>query len=552
MKLLFIVPPYLSYEKFINPGFNERISKKKDKQFGSILSDVPLGIISISAYLKKHIEDIEIDFIDFNAELNKTLDFDYNSFKEYFKDFLITKKFNEKEYDLIGISAIFTPAYFNMLDLGKTLREIFAKSFIISGGGLATNLYKRIYAESDCFDALCYGEGEKPLLNLLLASNKEDYLKESSVWVLKDDVDKKYFHDFIEDLDEIPFVDYDLCNVDNYFSNTFQSLFPFMDQTNKCISYITTRGCIHKCCFCASHTVHGRKIREHSLERIEKDLTLLKEKYDVKVITFIDDHFMYDKKRVYAIVEILKKLNLRAFFPSSLALYALDKDILMALKSVGLDHIILSVESGSDRVLKKLMHKPLNLSIVEKVIKDCNDLDISTDISILIGLPGETKEDIKDAELFFKSISPSWYRFSVAAPLVGSEMLEICIEKNYIVEDYINCDYKTGVVETEEFNPEYLKNKLYEMNLEFNFVYNNDMSNNRYEHALQEFEHTIKITTKKHAFAYYYAAICYLNIGNTEKHKQYMNNYIDILKDSSFWRDYSLKFNLQNIKQEEK
>ena len=92
----------------------------------------------------------------------------------------------------------------------------------------------------------------------------------------------------------------------------------------------------------------------------------------------------------------MKNLQLTAFFPASLTLYALDRKMLEALKSIGLNELVLSVESGSDKVLREVMHKPLNLSIVKRVIKDCQELGIDTDVAILIGLPGETKKDIED------------------------------------------------------------------------------------------------------------------------------------------------------------
>ena len=69
-----------------------------------------------------------------------------------------------------------------------------------------------------------------------------------------------------------------------------------------------------------------------------------------------------------------------------------------------MNNLVLSVESGSNRVLKEIMHKPLDLSIVKRVIADCRELGIASDISILIGLPGETKQDIEDARTFLKTL----------------------------------------------------------------------------------------------------------------------------------------------------
>ena len=47
------------------------------------------------------------------------------------------------------------------------------------------------------------------------------------------------------------------------------------------------------------------------------------------------------------------------------------------------------------------MKKPLKLSIVEQVVEDCRELDIYTYCNIVIGLPGETKDDIEVTRKFF-------------------------------------------------------------------------------------------------------------------------------------------------------
>lgn len=102
----------------------------------------------------------------------------------------------------------------------------------------------------------------------------------------------------------------------------------------------------------------------------------------------------------------------------------------------------MSVESGSNRVLKEIMHKPLNLSIVKRVVDDCRELGIYTNANILIGLPGETKQDIEDTRSFLKTINANWFLIFCANPLVGSEMFNICLKKNYLKGNYIGSDYK--------------------------------------------------------------------------------------------------------------
>jgi len=70
MKILLIVPPNIGFTDFISPPSNVKISTKgvERKKYGSIITDMPLGIISLSAYLKSKI-DIQTRGIDFNVLL---------------------------------------------------------------------------------------------------------------------------------------------------------------------------------------------------------------------------------------------------------------------------------------------------------------------------------------------------------------------------------------------------------------------------------------------------------------------------------------------------
>jgi len=131
----------------------------------------------------------------------------------------------------------------------------------------------------------------------------------------------------------------------------------------------------------------------------------------------------------------------------------------------------------------------------------------------------------------------------VATPLVGSEMFDICIKNNYLKGDYIGCDFKRAVVETEDFTAEYIQEKSYSLNLELNFIGNSDFKLGNYERALKGFENTIRVKND-HAFAFYFAAKCCKMINLDEKYLVYKVKYQEIIEESAFWRNYANQFNL--------
>jgi radical SAM superfamily enzyme YgiQ (UPF0313 family) len=112
-------------------------------------------------------------------------DFNYLSFVEMFRDYLAKQELIDFGPSIIGISALFSPSYFNMMDLASVARDIFPRALIIAGGGIPTNMYEEIFKSNQAFDALCYGEGEKPLLGLIQADNKKEYLMTNQSWITR-------------------------------------------------------------------------------------------------------------------------------------------------------------------------------------------------------------------------------------------------------------------------------------------------------------------------------------------------------------------------------
>jgi len=168
---------HIAFEDFINPPSNARSLQKEDGKFyNSLPSDLPLGILSMSAYLKKFV-DVDIRLIDFNVELNWAKDFTYDNFYDYCYEFLKNYDF---EPDIVGISSLFSPSFHNFMDLGRASKKIFSEALIIGGGNIPTNSYIHIYKELECdyYDAFAYGEAEKGLLDLVQAEDKKKYFQE--------------------------------------------------------------------------------------------------------------------------------------------------------------------------------------------------------------------------------------------------------------------------------------------------------------------------------------------------------------------------------------
>ena len=543
--VLLVVPPNITFDDFRNPRSNTKSwTHKSGAELGVAITDVPLGAMSLSSFLKEN-WSCNVNLIDFNVLLNSSWDHcGDNCFSEWFLDEL---KGLARKPDLIGFSSLFVTGYLNVLELGKICRELFQDSLLVVGGNVATTMSKEIFSDDHgVFDALCHGEGEIPIQQLMEAETPREYIAESPSWLTREKLASDSFtpeHSFIQNLDEIPNLDYDVLSLEDYhFSPTIKAYTQISDKENY-ITYMTSRGCPFLCTFCAAHTVHGRKMRYFSLERIEKELKELVARFSPKTLVLEDDHFLSDRSRALSILEIVRNLGMVCVFPNALALYALDKEMLEALATTGVKQLTLAVESGSKRVLKNLMRKPLRTDITQRVADDCWELGIYTDCNIIIGMPGETETDLTEAREFLKTLRVNWYRINVATPLAGSDMYISAKEKGQIVGDIREAGYKRCVVQTEHFDPESINRTAYEMNLYLNFVHNQDMKEGVFERAAESFENVLRLKSD-HAYAKHFLGEALINLGNQTRGKSLRSEGFELMKNRSPWKEYATQHGL--------
>ena len=276
---------------------------------------------------------------------------------------------------------------------------------------------------------------------------------------------------------------------------------------------------------------------------MKKDILWLKSNLGMERIAIQDDHFMGDHKRAKEIISFIRDQDLKVFFQSGVTMFSLTREMLELLVSAGIKELVLPIESGSARVAKELMKKGhVSRKIIDRVTNDCAELGIQMDANLIIGMPGETMDDIDEGIQYLKTLDVNWFRIYVATPLPGSELFEQCMDEGYIdLEDSIGSDFKRARITTEDFSPDDIERKAYEMNLELNFLHNADMRNSRYEKAFSAFQNVINIT-EGHAFAHYAAAQALKNMQRLFDYNRYAQEYNQIISNSEYWTSYASKF----------
>ena len=286
LNLLFINLPYVPIE-----DINLRI-KNQGKKFTHL--SFPMGILYLSSIVKNWNICSNIEILDFQYELNNIENYSDVS------EFIIRTAKNKIKFipDVISFSLMFTTSYeFFTICIAK-LKEIWPNCTVIIGSFIATNCTEKLL-ENENVDYVLRGEGELGLPSFLEQMHDSTEINIKGIYskINPKKLDKLELCDRIENLDDLPFPDWELIQINEYLRNGGRSILSSksVEQTATA-SIITSRGCPFNCTFCSAKTVHGRKMRFRSINNIIEEIFILHKKYGVTEILFEDDLFTANKK----------------------------------------------------------------------------------------------------------------------------------------------------------------------------------------------------------------------------------------------------------------
>jgi len=228
----------------------------------------------------------------------------------------------------------------------------------------------------------------------------------------------------IENLDELPWVskvykrdlDFKRYNV------------PFL--LNPYISFYTTRGCPAMCTFCLWPQTHsGHRWRLRSSKDVANECRYVLENFPgLKEIFFDDDTFNYKKARTLELCAELKKLN---FTWSCTSRVTTDYETLKAMKDAGCRLLIVGYESGDEQILRNIK-KGATIEGARRFTKDAHNLGLVVHGDFIVGLPGETRETLRNTIDFAKQLDVETIQVSIAHAYPGTEFYDYAKENGLV------------------------------------------------------------------------------------------------------------------------
>jgi radical SAM superfamily enzyme YgiQ (UPF0313 family) len=341
--------------------------------------------------------------------------------------------------DLIGISAM-THEIVETNQLAGLLKKKLPHVPVVIGGCHMTALPQQTLIDFPNFDFGIYREGEKPLLALvkywqkkthkignipnLVYRNKSGKIKinPEGPWLTA------------EELDQLPYPEY----------RSYQPLsnYPMM----------SSRGCPYQCAFCMQ--VLGHQLRRRSPENIVAEMEYAIKRFGVKEIQFCDEIFLFNDSQTRKTLNLMIKKGL----PQKIRWNALtranqvEKDLIELAKKAGCYALDLGVESGSDKILKRI-NKQITVAQAKKAVRIIKKAGITTFAYFILGHPGETVKTIRQTINLVVELNTDQVAAGLMVPYPGTKIWEMAQKGEYgyrlLSQDFSRYDkYGGGALES--------------------------------------------------------------------------------------------------------
>ncbi len=363
-----------------------------------------LGIAYLATFLKS--KGIKVGLYDFNLKL-------YNSMPEHMRCYwqmdclnsFSAMEINEKIYSyfqdkirslaeeilstdvkIVGFS-VNAISMFIANKIARLIKSKDSKRIIVFGGPAVFFKTQRIFIDHRFVDVVVAGEGERALFDIITRFKKGKKIRNNFNMLLER---QSRFYNMplvkgIENLDTIPHPTFIEFNLKEY------------NQGNdyKPVPMLLSRGCIGRCSYCIDRFMWSG-YRYRSAEHIIQELRYHMDVNKVNVFEFNDLICNGNLDELSKLCDFIIGSGIKIDWVSYAVIRKdMGQELFDKLKRSGCSTLIYGLESGSDRILRK-MRKFYTAKDAKRILKLTHEANIFTNINIIVGFPGETEEDFND------------------------------------------------------------------------------------------------------------------------------------------------------------
>ncbi len=373
--------------------------------------DIQMGISYLASFLKQNRHQTDLLVVTGHTT-TKDLDQAITGFKP----------------GLICFTAVFRE-FETIVRLAEYFKTTYPAVFLLAGGPHVSLNPETAIQKS--FDAICIGEGEYPVFELVeqleqgISPERIDNL-----WIKTETgIEKNPTRPFIQDLDRLPFPDRDIWQK-WINSNTFHFV-------------LLGRGCPFNCTYCCNHAL--KRIAEGKYVRFRSPQNIIAE---IKELT----RQFADISHIYLEVEAINlNINFLTEFCSQMEVYNQSignrisygtnfriipsqniENIFKLLQKININEINIGLESGNERIRQEMMHRDYSNDDVRYVVKTAKEFGFSIMLYVMIGIPTETEGEFQDTIDLAEECNPEIVQLNIFCPYPGTALYNYCLKYKII------------------------------------------------------------------------------------------------------------------------
>ena len=366
-----------------------------------------LGPSFIAAYLREYGHEVQF----FRATLKMTTA-------------EVVERVREIEPGLIGLS-LTTRQWLRGRELVAAIRDKI--DVPVAAGGLHPTFSPEEVLATPGFDFVCLGEGEEPTLELVEALETGapgDSIR--NIWqngALRPEIRPPF-----APIDDLPFLARDL-----------------LDEYRGCVHVSTQRGCPFPCTYCGARQFHdlyeetgGGYGRRRSHENVLAELEQIQRDDLLSYVIFLDDTFTIQHRWVKDFCHLYPERFPDVGFSLHARVETVNEPMIAMLAAAGCRHITYGVESGSLRVRREIMRRPVKNDRFREVFRWTRDAGIMVTANYMLGIPGETRDEMQQTLDLAEELEAFDFGYFVFYPYPGTQLFQVCQAEGYLPDDYLD------------------------------------------------------------------------------------------------------------------
>lgn len=205
-------------------------------------------------------------------------------------------------------------------------------------------------------------------------------------------------------------------------------------------AFMAGRGCPFGCAHCFNSAYNrlyagkGRILRTKSVGYLLREIQAVREQYPLTFVRFHDDVFGYDTEWL---TEFAARFSKEIGLPFSCYMHprmATDNAVRL-LKQAGCHAVCMAVECGNERIRNDVLKRGVTNDELLEAARQFKDAGLRLFTFNMVGIPGESEEDILDTIRLNRQLGTDFADVSVFQAYPGTQAHAYCRDHGFLTSD---------------------------------------------------------------------------------------------------------------------